>query len=221
MNGDLFGTAGLEYRCFLLDPAWAERGGGQIKRGADRHYGLEGALGNIEPHARMVLDSGLWRPAADAHLWCWYTDTFLEDALALVRRLGFTYKRTFQWVKTSRDFTDDEEVRRLHDGELDALLRMGIGQYGRGCHEGMIFATHGKGQAPEVWTGNRGVRSVFHAPHPRDDRGQRIHSRKPERSYALIESVSKGPRLEFNARVARDGWDRHGNEAPPAQEATT
>lgn len=205
MNGSLF-DSGPEYRCTLADPAWAERGGGVIKRGADRHYGLEGKLGDVEPHARMILDSGMWRPAADSHFWCWVTDTFLEDGLALIRRLGFTYKRTFVWVKTTQgaDLTADEPT-----------LRIGIGQYGRGAHELLLFSTHGKGQAPGVWTGARDVPSVFFAPHPTEG-GKRIHSRKPPESYALIERVSRGPRLEFNARVARPGWDRHGNEAPSA-----
>jgi N6-adenosine-specific RNA methylase IME4 len=212
--------AGPEYRCILADPAWAERGGGKIVRGAQRHYGLEGKLGDIEPHYRMIVDSGIWRPAANAHFWCWYTDTFMWDAGALVRRLGFRPVRTYQWVKTSRDISDDE-LQQLDDDELDALLRMGIGQYARGCHEGMILGIRGEGQSPDVWTGNRSVRSAFHAAHPKDQRGQRIHSRKPEKSYRVIESVSKGPRLEFNARVAREGWDRHGNEAPSAPEATT
>ena len=28
------------YQCILIDPPWLERGGGKIKRGADRHYAL-------------------------------------------------------------------------------------------------------------------------------------------------------------------------------------
>ena len=38
------------------------------------------------------------------------------------------------------------------------------------------------------------------------------HSEKPEESYALIEAVSPGPRLELFARRARPGWTVWGNE---------
>ena len=39
------------------------------------------------------------------------------------------------------------------------------------------------------------------------------HSEKPEEAFALIESVSPGPRLELFARRARPGWTTIGNEA--------
>lgn len=212
MTRDLFGN--VLWRCALLDPPWAERGGGRIKRGADRHYGLVGKRGDVDPIRRVIVDSGLWTPADDAHAWCWYTDNFLEDALELVALLGFTYVRTFVWVKTSTEIEGD--VDSYADDFLDERLRMGIGQYGRGCHEGMLFATRGHGQAPEVWTGDRAVRSVFHAPHVLDTRGKRKHSAKPPKSYELIERVSRGPRIEFFARSGRAGWRAWGNQAPGA-----
>lgn len=210
MTGNLFDD-GPEYRCLLMDPPWMERGGGKIKRGADRHYTLTDTPGIL----KAIRGSGMWRPAADSHLWCWFTDNFLPDALWLTEQLGFRFIRTFIWAKTDADLDTDA----LDPAELDAHLRMGIGQYGRGCHEGMIFAVRGRGQSPDVWTGARDVRSLFHAPHPRDEHGKRIHSRKPPRSYELVERVSKGPRIEFFARVPRvaiDGqrWACWGNESP-------
>lgn len=217
MTGDLFESR-EPYRCLLLDPPWAERGGGKIKRGADRHYDLAGKLGDAKPILDIVRGSGEWRPAANAHCWMWFTDNFLEDALWLTRELGFTYKRLFVWVKTGESY-EDAAIEAGDPAELDGILRMGIGQYGRGCHEGMIFATRGSGQSPDVWTRNRSARSVFHAPHPTGVDGKRIHSRKPPKSYELIESVSRGPRIEFFARVPRlatDGttWSVWGNQAP-------
>lgn len=211
----LFGDRGPDYACLLADPPWAERGGGKIKRGADRHYDLEGKLGDVEPIRRCIVASESWRPATNAHLWCWYTDNFLPDALTLVGLLGFTYKRTYQWAKTDVDLPE-EAWDAMPPEEADGHLRMGIGQYARGCHEGMILAVRGAGQDPSVWTGDRSVRSLFHAPHPKDERGRRIHSRKPPRSYEIIERVSKGPRVEFFARIARPGWDVWGNQAPEA-----
>jgi len=38
------------------------------------------------------------------------------------------------------------------------------------------------------------------------------HSEKPEEAFALIESVSPGPRLELFARRPREGWTVWGNE---------
>jgi len=38
------------------------------------------------------------------------------------------------------------------------------------------------------------------------------HSEKWEETYALIESISLGPRLELFARHKRSGWDVWGNE---------
>lgn len=41
---------------------------------------------------------------------------------------------------------------------------------------------------------------------------QKFHSRKPEESYRLIESISDPQRLELFARQQRSGWDVWGNE---------
>lgn len=38
------------------------------------------------------------------------------------------------------------------------------------------------------------------------------HSKKPENSYTLIESISFSPKLELFARNIRSGWDVWGNE---------
>lgn len=209
----------IEYPCILMDPNWAERGGGKIKRGAQKHYELAGSLGDVRPILKIVRDSGAFVPAQNAHVWMWTTDTFLEDALTLGRLLSLTYKRTYQWAKTDVDLSPDtEENERLwaamDPAEADAHLRMGIGQYARGCHEMMLLFIRGQGQDSSVWTGDRSVRSLFHAPHPRDENGKIIHSRKPPRSYEVIERVSRGPRMELFARVARPGWSVWGDQAP-------
>ena len=217
---DLFGERET-YPCTLMDPNWAERGGGKVVRGAQRHYELAGKLGDVTPIYRIIRDSGAFAPADNAHVWIWYTDNFLPDAMTLGTMLGLTYKRTYQWFKTDVDLSPDlEENERLWSAmdpaEADAHLRMGIGQYARGCHEGMLLFIRGQGQDPSVWTGDRSVRSAFHAPHPRDESGKIIHSRKPPRSYEVIERVSRGPRMELFARVARPGWNVWGAEAPTA-----
>jgi N6-adenosine-specific RNA methylase IME4 len=215
---DLFGARD-EWRCALLDPPWAERGGGKIKRGADRHYDLA----STDDIRKAILGSGQWTPAANAHCWMWVTDNFLEDGLELLRALGFTYKRTFVWVKVRADRPAalDLEAGTGCEGLLttatgEPAVKIGIGQYGRGAHELLLFGVRGSGQDPSVWTGHRDVPSVLFAPHERDGAGKVIHSRKPRASYDLIERVSLGPRLECFARIARPGWRLWGNQAPEA-----
>ncbi len=189
----IFGGETL-YRCALMDPPWLERGGGKSVRGAQRHYPLM----DVQSIRRTILDSGKWTMAEDAHLYMWVTDNFLEDALWLMGELGFRYIRTIQWVKVAPGLT----------------LEIGIGQYARGAHEMMLLGVRGKGLDPAVCTDRRDLPSVLLAPTPRDEKGRRIHSRKPPASYDWIEARSKGPRIEFFARIGRPGWDVWGNQAP-------
>jgi N6-adenosine-specific RNA methylase IME4 len=86
--------------------------------------------------------------------------------------------------------------------------RAGTGYWFRGRHELLLLGTKGKPPAPapgENWD------SVVEAPKGR-------FAEKPDRFYELIEAYFPSlPKLEMNARKARDGWDRWGNEAPPPQ----
>lgn len=203
-TGQLFGpdlTRVPEYRCVLLDPPWPEKGGGKIKRGADKHYPVA-SFSDIE---RIVLTAP-WRAAADAHCWCWTTANIKnqEAALRLLRLMDFEPVRSVIWVKTKADGTG---------------VRPGLGQYLRGAHEVLLLGVRGRGLDESVWQGDRSLIDVIHTPHPTGPGGKRIHSRKPAASYELIERVSKGPRIELFARtrrVAFDGqrWDVWGNQAP-------
>jgi len=185
------------WRTGLIDPPWNERGGGKIKRGADRHYRLARAV----DIAGVLLGSGQWRPYANAHLWCWVTDTYLcnGEGLWLIQQLGFAPKCSFPWIKTTGP-----------DAKLEALeledTRAGLGQYGRKIHEHLIFAVRGKGMDPSVCTERRDIRSVILAPHERDENGKIIHSRKPTKSYDLIEARSRGPFWEGFGTQQREGW---------------
>ena len=73
----------------------------------------------------LVQSSPLMRPAANAHLYLWVTNTYLPAGLQLMSDLGFTYKTNVAWVKT----------------------RAGLGQYFRGKHELMLFGVRGRGFA--------------------------------------------------------------------------
>jgi N6-adenosine-specific RNA methylase IME4 len=79
----------------------------------------------------------------------------------------------------------------------------GIGRYFRGQTEQCLFGVRGMlpfknyGSQPSTWF-----------PHPNTNK----HSKKPEKFYDLIESVSVGPYLELFARQNRPGWHAWGNQ---------
>lgn len=119
------------YQCVLADPPWAERGGGKVKRGADRHYPLLSESKIIE----AMLMSKVWNSVGvNAHLWMWVTNNHLESGLFVMRSLGFKYKTNAVWAKD----------------------KIGLGYYMRGQHELCLFGVRGKlppkGEAKKIST---------------------------------------------------------------------
>lgn len=103
------------YCTILADPPWPERGAGQVKRGADRHYPL------------MSVDEILALPveqlaAPDAHLYLWVTNNYLLDGLHVLSTWGFEYITMITWAKD----------------------RIGLGQYFRGQTEHVLFGRRGQ-----------------------------------------------------------------------------
>lgn len=121
------------YRCIAADPPWNEKGG---SRGADKHYPL---LPTSEL-PRVMMQSPLWRPAANAHLWLWVTANFLKDGIFVLEALGFRYVSFAVWVKPS----------------------IGIGQYIRLRHEPILFGVRGR-----LHTQDHGVDGVIEEPRGR------------------------------------------------------
>lgn len=205
------------WRCASIDAPWPEQGGGG--RGAQNHY----PVADVKQIRNAILGSGKWLPYPDSHAWFWYTDNYLLDALWLVKELGFTYKRQFHWVKVkglpmALDFDTGLAVKPPNPDMLEPDC--GIGQYGRGAHESMLFCTRGRGMHPSVYnTARLDVPSTFFAPVPlRPGTKRKHHSRKPDASYELIEARSLGPRFEFFSRRGLPGWGAWGNEAPEQEE---
>lgn len=195
-------------RCTTADPPWLERGAGQVKRGADRHYPLmpkEQILQVMADAMGLVWWSGM--PRADckvatdsgSHLWIWVTDTFLADGLWIMGQLGWIYKRTMVWVKM-RDGLTVEDASTLDVARES--LQIGLGQYMRGSHELCLLGVRGESHVPPPE--NR-VPSVIFA-----ERGK--HSAKPEEAFQVFETVSPGPYYEIFARSQRPGWKAYGNE---------
>ena len=131
----------MNFKTVLLDPAWYERGGGKIKRGADRHYPILKTPQIIE----VIYGCEYWKCIDDnAHCYLWVTNNFLEDGLLVMKALGFRYVTNLVWVKDS----------------------MGLGQYFRGQHEICLFGT--KGSKPtEPRTEAKNIPSIIKAPKQR------------------------------------------------------
>ena len=179
------------YRTLYADPPWPERGGGKIKRGADRHY----ALMSVEDILAMPF--GEWA-APDAHLYLWVTNNYLPAGLACVKAWGFRYVTMVTWVKD----------------------RAGLGQYYRGRTEHCLFAVRGRLPYKTHNDGKRAQgETVIYEPEELPSAFEEVrqqHSVKPDQMRTYIETVSYQPRLELFARRACYGWGVWGNEAPVA-----
>jgi N6-adenosine-specific RNA methylase IME4 len=193
--------AGL-YRTVMADPPWNEAGGGQIQRGANRHYPL------MKTWDICALPVSSWA-AADAHLYLWVTNNFLADGLEVMKAWRFRYVTKIEWFK-AWDTADADEyfATAAACDELDEDLQIGIGQYFRGVTESCLFGVRGNCEYRTLPGGKRAQgRTGFHAP-----RGE--HSAKPEKMRQMVERVSHGPYLEMFARRPVEGWDLWGNQAP-------
>jgi N6-adenosine-specific RNA methylase IME4 len=176
-----------EFHTILIDPPWYEQGGGKIKRGADRHYALE----KTDKMLGVIMNSGVFTPAEDCHLYLWATNNHLQDGIWLIEQLGFKYITCITWVKPS----------------------FGIGQYFRGQTEQLLFGRRGKGlRLRNDFTTRRNFSTRLDADGTKNEKGGRLHSAKPVEAYSLIEEASPPPRLEMFARVRRRGWKVWGNE---------
>jgi N6-adenosine-specific RNA methylase IME4 len=125
--------------------------------------------------------------AADCVLFMWTTVPHLAQAFDVIVTWGFEYKTCAIWNKT-------------YPG-----AQQGMGYWFRINHEILLVATRGNVPAPAPGTQ---FGSVFSST-PGD------HSVKPDWQYELIESYFPTlPKIELNARRAREGWQSWGLEAP-------
>ena len=106
----------MKYKTIYCDPPWPEIGGGQIKRGADRHYKIMSIkeIMNMKEFIESLSED-------NCHLYMWTTNNYLKDAIAIMEYWGFKYKTTITWLKD----------------------RFGLGQYFRGITEHCLFGVKG------------------------------------------------------------------------------
>ena len=182
------------FRTVLLDPPWPERGGGQVVRGAQRHYTL---ISTKQELLETIITAKPWQQVnrESAHVYMWSTDNYLAWALWLFEALGAKHHRCIPWTKT----------------------RMGLGQYFRGCHELLLFGTIGKGKGANKPDPGKGMPqnrtdALVNRQHVLDPYGRRVHSAKPLETYDIIERRSKGPYLEMFARETHEGWTAWGDQ---------
>lgn len=123
------------YKTIYIDPPWPERGGGKIKRGADRHYEL------MSVKEIMALPIGELAHPDGCHLYLWTTNNYLQSALECVKAWGFEYVTLITWQKD----------------------KIGLGQYYRGITEHCIFAVTKKRLPYKIVDGKRqqGVTGFF------------------------------------------------------------
>jgi len=106
----------VRYKTIYADPPWYERGGGKIKRGADRHYSLMKTKEIIA--LRSFIDE---LSDNNCHLYLWTTNNFLLNGLKVMEEWGFRYITTITWAKD----------------------KFGLGQYFRGQTEHCLFGARG------------------------------------------------------------------------------
>lgn len=133
---DIYNTA-QQYKTIYIDPPWPEKGGGRIRRGADRHYDLM-SIAEIEalPIKKLIAPDG-------CHLYMWVTNNFLQQAFKLIAAWGFEYITIITWQKD----------------------RFGLGQYYRGITEHCVFASTKKRLPYKTINGKRaqGVTGFYEA----------------------------------------------------------
>jgi N6-adenosine-specific RNA methylase IME4 len=147
--------------------------------------------GAAKHYGLMDVDAISALPVADvaadaAHLYVWTTNGFLGEAIAVCRAWGFDPKTVLTWVKVSRA----------------GNVRIGMGRTFRNATEHAVFGVRGK--LPAL---RRDVPNVFFA-----ERTE--HSRKPDRFYEIVRSMSPGPYLELFARRHEPDFVAWGDEAP-------
>jgi N6-adenosine-specific RNA methylase IME4 len=111
---DIYST-NHKYRTIYADPPWPETGGGNIIRGAQRHFKVMRIPDIIAlPVSRICEDN--------CHLYLWVTNNHLPDGLKVMESWGFRYVTIITWVKD----------------------KIGLGQYFRSMTLPLLFGVRGR-----------------------------------------------------------------------------
>lgn len=183
MEIDIYNTNNT-YGLILADPPWKQTKGGRKKvRPASSGAKLDYPTCSLE-QIKEHLSQATDICSDNSILFLWTIDKFLFEAQDIAESLGYKLHARMIWNKVTG---------------IPAAFTV---RYG---HEYLLYMYRGK--LTPVAEEQRGkIHTVF-------TEKVRQHSRKPEISYEIIESLYPGLRkLEMYAREQRDGWDCWGNE---------
>jgi N6-adenosine-specific RNA methylase IME4 len=192
------------YRVLYVDPPWfyADRkkerkdnaaGETRFGIGAQGHYSA-GCMTDRDLLEMAPLIQAVTLP--DAYMFMWATSPRLDFAIQLGEAWGFRYiTQAFVWVKTT---------------SVQMLPFFGAGAYTGSNVEPVLLFRRGS-KSTRCWHPNGGGAfkppQVLLACHPRDQRGKKIHSRKPAQIQEWLEQwLGDVPRAELFATVSRHGW---------------
>lgn len=177
-----------KYKTLMCDPPWAERGGGKIKRGADRHYPLM-------PTKDIIAMSNFIGNISEenAHLYLWVTNNFLKDGLKVMEEWGFRYITKITWYKEGK---------------------IGLGQYFRGMTEDCLFGV--KGKLPyKIIDGKRqqGTTGFIASRGKHSEKPEKMREMVEKVSYPpYIEIFARPSDIEDIFAEPNSTWDYIGNE---------
>lgn len=174
-----------KFNVIYPDPPWPYRDKGKAgNRGASTKY-------KTIPLPDLILLPV--EKLASRHCAClmWTPDTFIKEAVALMKAWGFVYKRVaFVWVKTTKDGS-----RNL----------MTLGRYTRSNAEFVLLGVKG---APKVKS--HSINQIYASPTiPNHVKPQEIR----ERIEKLFGDVKRIELFARNRKHIRDGWSYWGDQA--------
>jgi N6-adenosine-specific RNA methylase IME4 len=185
-----------DYRTIVADPPWQQSGGpltsgvgeGFVFDGPQRSRPLAYTTMSVAEIAALPVAE---LAAADADLYLWTTNAYVEHVHDVARAWGFRPSTLLVWAKET--------------------MGGGLGGPAFGIStEFLLYATRGSPRPV-----NRQPRTWFAWKRRYDDRGKPLGSAKPLESYGMIEDTSPGPYVELFSRERRPrlGWDYWGNES--------
>lgn len=175
------------YACILADPPWfftAYDGKGGLATNA-RKWGLSAVHYEVTETKELVALPVADLAAKHCALFMWAVDSNLEEAFALGRAWGFTYKTiAFNWVKSKEGYSPWPSLGywTRKGAELCLLFTRGSPKRLRKDVEQVVFCKRG------------------------------AHSAKPEEVHERIEALVAGPRIELFSRANRIGWTHWGRQ---------
>ena len=195
------------YRIILADPPWAYNNRratrldnpGKVPKfgiGAAGKYG-RGCMSHQDLVDMGELVHGV--STDDAYLFLWATCPRLPDAIALYEAWGFVFATVaFVWEKLYPNGTTFRGPGAYTPSNVELIL---------------------VGRKSRLWHGKTGSKpaQVIRVPHPRNEAGKIIHSRKPGVFQDQIEAwlgpwIGDGKYLELFATKQRPGWACLGDE---------